>query len=184
MNEKNKFLKGFGYSLINGKIETIKSLDLPPENPSIFSESVGGSGYILYVLGAWDLSGDSNGFNLDDNQGISRRIKTPKSVLEIVIDYYDWKHYDTVENEERIKGLKRLIDNWKKMVNELVELNKDLNKDIEKYHKAFGEIYKVNSVGGSGSRKKVKELILNLGFKCCTDCEELTPICRCLGRVG
>jgi len=107
---------------------------------------------------------------LKDFKGVVREIYTDK--LSEIIYLNDWDSYDYFLREKLIKELELIAEKLEVVLEEKNETIKDGIETIDLFYQGLCSIYNVNSVGGSGSRRKVREIIHNLGIKPLINCNK------------
>ena len=156
----NKRVKGFGYTLHNGKVEECSSIN-PKEDVAIFS-SRDANQYEGYNLPfGWQVEVSFGQTFLTDKQGIRRPIQ-PKVGLETATRYNSWSSFDTWHREQQIEKLKQDVEWYKRRINQIEEERLKVTGKALKLEDTLLKVYQTNEQGGHGSRKKVSKLILEV----------------------
>ena len=134
-------------------------------------------GRVLSPFG-WTLTGDSmvRQQSLRDTKGEVRPVEWGKYME--AIEYASWEKYDSFRMKKEIQKLKDELGRAHENIQQFLLETESFKDEINSLRGTLMCIFDVNEEAGRGSRKRVRELILEQGIVSCEDCGKASCLCR------
>lgn len=134
-------------------------------------------GRVLSPFG-WTLTGDSimRQQSLRDTNGEVRPVEWGKYME--AIEYASWEKYDSFRMKEEIQKLKDELSRSRENIRRFRLETESFKEKIKSLRGTLKYIFDVNEEAGRGSRKRVRELILEQGIVSCENCGKTSCLCH------
>lgn len=134
----------------------------------------GGRNEVISPFG-WSISKFITEYKLRDRVGEVRPVSWGQ--YHEAVESADWAAYDAVIQKKEIQKLKDEIVRLKDLLRDAGEVDRGKSQEISKYRDLLYRSYDENEVGGPGSRKRVRQLLLETGIRVCDSCGK--ACCNC-----
>lgn len=123
---------------------------------------------VISRFDGWRIIADAHMTKLVDPRGEVRGVSWGR--YHRAIEYPNWTAYDAAEQAA-------LCATLQKERQSLATRAYSAEEQVERLMATLKMIYDINKEGGPGSRRKVRNMILDMGISPCTDCEN--AVCSC-----
>lgn len=128
---------------------------------AMFSNSLGSITGHLFIA---DSTGETRNFYIDVSDFRKLKINEFRKIFfyfHPAIDCASWSAYDYLLTKEELNKRKDIIEDLRKTLEEKRAETETLKSSVSFLEEVLVKIYDINEGGGTGSRKKVRELVQN-----------------------